>query len=842
MLSGGIRKSVAARRNLMLAALLGTSMLATPTLAQTAEEASVEDNAIIVTAQRRAEALEDVPMTVTVLTQDTLSNSGVNSVRDLANVTSGLQLNNSGTYPQPSIRGITTINAGTYENNIATFVDGLYQTTAQVLNMDLPNIQNVQVLKGPQGTLYGRNATGGAILIDTIDPSDEWAGNIEATYGRFNDKRARGYIAGPLTEGVGVSLAGTMRRTDGYYKIASRTTPGAFDGRGLGLHQDSVRMKLKFDLTEDLSITAAHSYIRASDPRGVYFTATENVSSNYAAGTGRDTRPRNLGEVAGDIFALDLRQHESSVKIEYDTGIGTLRSITGYTTSKLVTTFDSGGTYEAGNYSTSRIFEKTLQENVDWAIDAIDNFDIVLGGNYYRIRTQFDEGMPNTLYLAPAGSPPGTPISAYRKASETQFYRQKEAWALFADLTFHMTDRLSLNVGGRYSKETQDVSGYKINYCTTTGGCTVTRGGVPTAVPVGGVTTVAYSLDGQAIGGITPTSTVPGQGTETYKKFTPKVSLRYEIQPGTNVYASWSKGFRAGEWNSVIPGDNPANWFSLGQIGQESVTAYEVGFKHAQHGFRFEIAGFYYDYRDLQLSYTQFVPPTNVALTILQSVPKAKIKGIEGSFDYEAFENFNIRGGATWLHARYGKGAVFNGSGVNVAGTGFNVNSDPLKVFPNITVAQDLSGLQMSRAPDFSAFLGFDYLIPQGDGGLRLAANAKYTSSYVVTNPSVWGGEVATAYNARRALDPTALPNNGAILAGTPYADRANQQRARQGSFVMINASVTWTDPSDHYYVRLWGNNLTNEIYRTHYNPLSTGTYSPIGEPRTYGATIGAKF
>jgi iron complex outermembrane recepter protein len=181
---------------------------------------------------------------------------------------------------------------------------------------------------------------------------------------------------------------------------------------------------------------------------------------------------------------------------------------------------------------------------------------------------------------------------------------------------------------------------------------------------------------------------------------------------------------------------------------------------------------------------------------------------------------------------------------LNVAGTGFNVNSDPLKVFPNQTsVAMNLADKQMSRAPDLAAFLSLDYLIGFGGvGGVRLAANAKYTDSYVVTNPALWGGEPLAAYDARRAVDPNALPNNNAMLAGTPYAGRSGEQRAVQESFVLLNASITWTDSSDHYFVRLWGNNLTDEIYRVHYNPTAGGTYSPIGEPRTYGVTAGYKF
>ena len=829
MRSQGFRNS-GMGRGLTLAALLGSTMLAGPALAQDAEEASVVDNAIIVTAQRRSEALEDVPMSIAIIPQETLAAAGVNSVRDLANVTTGFQVNQGGSYPQPAIRGITTINAGSYENNVALFVDGLYQTTPQILNMDLPNVNSIQILKGPQGTLYGRNATGGAILIDTIDPGDVWAGNAEVTYGRFDDKRARAYLSGPLTEGVGLSVSGTVRQTDGYYKRASRTTPGETDGRFLGLKQTSFRMKLKVDVTPGLTATLGYNFLRASDPRGVVFSPIENVQAPYTPGTGNATRPRELGVVAGDFFDLDLRQHEASLKLEWDTGIGTLRSVTGYTAADLDTTFDFGGSYVPDSYSDSRIYDRTLQQNIDFNIDAIENFNLILGGNYYEIKTQFAPQRTNSFFFGPAfhGIPGNT---NYLRSTDTQFYRTKEAWAVFADATFQATDRLSINVGGRYSKETQDVSGYKVGYSLLTG--------QPTSC--------LYSREGETRFGLTcALPTAPGNPpgnpsarTSSYKKFTPRASIRYEITPGTNIYASYSQGFRGGEWNSVIPGDNPANWTDA---DQESVTAYEIGLKSAGRRLRFEIAGFYYDYTDLQVSFTQSV--NNVALVTLQNAPSAEIYGAEASFDYEVIDNLKIRGGATYLHARYGDDFFFTGSGVNPNLAGFNTNSDPLKTFRNETLEQDLSGLQMARAPKFSAFLGFDYLIPNQDGGLRIAANAKYTDSYVVTNPSVWGGEPGTSLAARRAAanDPTLAPNNDHYLGATPYADRANEQRARQGKHVLLNASVTWTDPTDHYYVRIWGNNLTDVKYKTHYNPLGGGTYAPIGEPLTYGATIGYKF
>ena len=125
----------------------------------------------------------------------------------------------------------------------------------------------------------------------------------------------------------------------------------------------------------------------------------------------------------------------------------------------------------------------------------------------------------------------------------------------------------------------------------------------------------------------------------------------------------------------------------------------------------------------------------------------------------------------------------------------------------------------MARAPDFTGFLGSDYIIPKGDGGLRFAANVKYTTSYVVTDPRSGAANHAALRQNRVGAPPVNTSN--CALAGTPYVSRASEQRARQSAFAQVNASVTWTDPTDHYYVRVWGNNLTDMKYRTHYNPLA---------------------
>jgi len=605
---------------------------------------------------------------------------------------------------------------------------------------------------------------------------------------------------------MGVSIAGYLRRSDGYYKKASRTVPGETDGNAAPLEQDAIRLKLKVQIAEGFDATLAYNFTHVSDPRGNLFTPYENVSRTITYNDpGGATLPTKLGVAAFDYETeVSSKQHEGTLTLGLDTGIGRLMSYTGYSRFVPTTSFDFDGSYVNAGWSTSMFKQLTFQQAVDFQIDAIDRLDLIIGANY--LHDDLDTIAPNIAQFA-ANNPtaPGTtpPTRANLiQIEDRQFSQKKKAWAVYADAMFHLTDALTINAGGRYSKEAQDVFAVAVD-------------------PRSG----AFNFPATSKG-------------SNYKKFTPRASIRYEIAPRTNVYASWSKGFRSGAWNAALP-TNPSNLAAAAAnwtpADQESITAYEVGFKTAGSNFRAEIAGFYYDYTDLQVSLTSRAPicdlpstpqPCSQVTTLIANAPKAKIKGVEGSFEWQPVENLKLRGGITWLHARYGNGFFFNGVGVNAALPARNTNSDPLKQSANASQVQNLSGKQMSRAPDWTANFGIEYNIPNGDGGLAFSTNVNYTDSYVVTNPSVW-------------CDPTA--SNGAICAATP-ADRRGEQRFVEGAFARVSAQVTWTDPSGHYYGRVWGNNLTDHRYRLHYTGTATGTYSPMAEPRTYGVTAGVKF
>lgn len=769
---------------LLGASVLAISLSSTSALAQQAASESATSNEIIVTAQRRAEALEKVPMSVEVVTAETMAATGVNSLRDISNVTTGVALNQGGAYPQPTIRGVTTVINGTYENNVAVYVDGLYQPSPQTLNIDLPNVANMQVLKGPQGTLYGRNATGGAILISTIMPGDTWEGKAEVTYARFDDKRASAYVAGPLSDKIGVSLAGYVRRSDGYMKMMSRTEPGETDGNAAPLKQDAIRAKLAADLTDNFRAVLSYSYVRVSDPRGNMFSPFENISPTYALTASR--LPQKLGQAAYDIdTTIQTKQHEASLTLALDTDFGEIRSITGYTDLKARTSFDFDGSFLNNSWSTSLQHQKTIQQSVDVHVTEISGLDVILGASYFGDKVNFT--VPNTFYsgLTPTSGAVEVPLDQYFKAFEAYYQQKKEAFALYADFTFKLAEPLSITVGGRYSAEDQDVSGYQTGF--------VTRPQTDTGA--------------------------------NFRQFTPRANIRYDIGPRTSIYASYSKGFRSGNYNSQIPANNQP-WLPA---RPETINAYEVGFKTAGSGLRLELAAFHYDYKDLQVSST-IIGPSGTVYVDVTNAPKARINGVEGSFEWEPITNLTIRGGATYLDAKYGKGFQLSTVGVNPSLAGLNSNADPLKESLNFSQIQNLAGQQMARAPKFAGNLGFDYLAELGFGSLRFAANAKYTDSYVVTNPAVWCDITSPSLNS------------ATICAGVPE-DRRGKQRFREGSYVLVNASLTYTDPSDHFYARVWANNITNHKYRLHYTGNAQfGSYSPMAEPRTYGITAGYKF
>lgn len=483
-------------RNLRLGLMASVSgiLLASAAQAQEAASENVPGQDIVVTAQRRSEALQDVPISITAVTSDTIKNTGMQRLEDIGRLAPAVQISRTGIFTQPAIRGVTTAQGNYSENNVAVYVDGFYLPSARGLNTELVNIESVQVLKGPQGTLFGRNATGGAILIETLKPSmTETSGRFLAGYGNYDDFRAQGYISTPLASGVALNIAGSYRRSDGYIKDVAgfNTAP---------IRIASVNPKLRLQPSDRLDVILSATYSSVEDGRSL---ATTNEGRSFA----KFLNPAGYVETRDNRTSFThpvkskAEDYMYSLKAKYDLGGVDLNWLTAYQLEKTALDFEANDGTAAVLYdSISQEKYKTFTQEVNFSSKGDGPLQFVVGGYYYHMNQRSPYNIRTLAY-------PGT---TYVPSNESRYIT--ESFAGFADVTYRIGDSLFLTGGLRYSHETKDAS--FVN---------------PT------------------------TKAVTGPFRVSADSVTPRAVIRYEIAPKTSIYASYSRGFKSGVVNNVAP-------------------------------------------------------------------------------------------------------------------------------------------------------------------------------------------------------------------------------------------------------------------------------------------------
>lgn len=259
-----------------------------------AQDAAAEDPSngeIVVTAQRRAERSVDVPITVATLSAETLTTANVRELGDISKITPGLRFDNAGAFVQPTIRGIgTAVTTSGGGGNVGIYVDGFYSPNPLATNMQLLNVESIQVLKGPQGTLFGRNTTGGAILVSTKDPSTETSGQVKLSYGRFNEFRGQAYATTGLGENLALDVEGLYSRGDGWQRDISNGL------RRVGGYENwSVRVGMKTGLVTDLRRSPERLELATGDRRD------DQAHRRVQAGGGADCADQRITPRPGCI-------------------------------------------------------------------------------------------------------------------------------------------------------------------------------------------------------------------------------------------------------------------------------------------------------------------------------------------------------------------------------------------------------------------------------------------------------------------------------------------------------------------------------------------------------------
>lgn len=672
---------------------------------------------IIVTAQRRAESLQDVPLSVTAVSGEALSDSGVSASNELMMVVPGLRVETTGAYVQPTVRGISTsVVSPTAETNIATYIDGVYQTTQVGSIYQLPDVRSVEVLKGPQGTLFGRNATGGAILINTMQPNlTDVNGLVSASYGRFDEFILKGYASVPIAaDTAGLLLSAFYENSDGHTR--DLTQGGKRIG---GVDNVLVRGKLRFKPWEGADFTLTGLYNNRKDYEALLNTSYlgNNAALLSVPASQIASGPWETALNEKDVYAF-AKQWSVSLRGDIEVGPGTLTTTTAYTKDDNVLSSDIDNSILPNSYINTPGFAKSFQQELVYATDQLGRIRALAGLFYYR-----NSG--------------GQDLDVNRNAL-TIFQRDKvESYSAFGELVVDLSDKLSVTGGVRYSHDNQRA-----------------------------FATIVFGT------GIPP-STIPKLGEKSWDAWTPRVSILYKISDRTNWYFNYSKGFKAGLFNTVS--------FQTSPVNPEKVDAFEMGIKtNEPRDLSLSFAAFYYDYKDLQQPVA--ILDTAVPRQELLNAASSEIWGAELSGTWRVTDQLSLTGGLTYLDATY----TSYPSAVIYIPTGLGGS--------NLTAA-DVSGNRLIRAPKWSGNLTANYGVETGIGRIEAIGTAFFSSKF--------------------------------------YLESGN--RVAQPSYAIINASLGLKPSGTGFEIRLWGKNLTNQSVISGANISAGSDNIRFAPPRTYG-------
>jgi iron complex outermembrane receptor protein len=534
---------------------------------------------IVVTALRRSQNLQDVPIAVTAVTGVALANAGITGTPQLTQVVPALNFAQQGATAQPTIRGVGSrgTSAGD-ESNVAIYVDDVYQTQPYGNLFEFEDIEQIEVLKGPQGTLFGRNSMGGAILVTTRRPSQTQELDLSASYGRFNDVAFTAYANTPLSDSAAFNVAGTWQNSRGYiYDVLAKKHQGTFN--------HSIRTKLLLNPNDDWDILLSANYRKAGNDQGVSYKILNGNSSAPRLSPGTLLPDGYFTSAFGNLPRHRTRQAGGSVTSNYKFGFATLTSITAYTDTKINLTTDNDSTAAppaTGPFSFSVLdqFSKTFTQELRLASTDHGPFEWVVGAFYFNDRSGngnfFLQGVGNLEPLV-----------------------RTHAIAGFGELTYHLTDTVSVTGGVRYSDETRRFLQRRENV-------------------------QLFDVKGR------------------WTAWTPRVIVKYQPNSDLNLYASYSSGFKSGVFNSGAFLPTPVN--------PEHLDAYETGVKlRVSPNFRVNAAAYYYNYKDIQFGAQDFA--TGVSRLI--NAARGRVYGLDADAVLRAAPGLEFTLGFGYTNATY---------------------------------------------------------------------------------------------------------------------------------------------------------------------------------------------
>ena len=775
-------------RGALIFALTTTAFtgFAVPAAAQ--DEASnagpVDLNEIIVSARRRTESLQDTPIAITAVSAAMLENKASANIGDLQGAAPGLlitQQNSGAQAANISIRGLTYADIEKSQTpTVGVVVDGVTIGTNTGQLQDAFDIAQIEVLRGPQGTLFGANTIGGVINITRTKPTMEPNVKAEFTYGRWDTWAAKAILNYGDGENWGVKSWYFHNQTDGFYHNVTRNTS---DGWSKG---DSYGASLLFKPTGsdfDAQLTV-ENVVQSFNPVVSNLANSSEVFCLYepAAQCNRNTTT-DLYTTFGDAAKSTYRAPDATLQMNYNLGDVKLTAITGWRHSKEAQTQDFDGS------STDLYYVDRRQHYTQWSQELrasgnlFHGFDYVVGGYYFNSKydlTQwsrvfgFDSSTPPTLF---------DPNAQHVEGKTTSY-------AFFGDFNWAFADKWRLSFGGRFSHDNKKLW----------------NGFAP------GVLVSPNDVSRDQFAAV-------GSGNANFTKFTPKVGIDYRPNSDTMLYASWSRGYRSGGFSPRAATAATAST----PFQPETVDAYEIGAKLALFERKLEInlAGYVSDYKNMQQNLTVPGGPTGNQTITGNVSGGAIIKGIEMDGTLRVTPEFRITASGAYMKSHF-RNFVTCGAYAGTLSTATACDASAgLAPF-------DYSANRLIYAPKFTASLGADYEVPTSFGKVVATAGWRHISPY--------DEQISTA-----SLTPV-TDGSGNVTQVTVNGNDPRVRTTTQ-DLIDASLTVNFDLDDKEAYVRVFGRNLANEKTTTHaFTVAGLWSFGMALEPRTYGVTVGFKY
>jgi len=817
-----------------------------PPTAQTAAPAGTGLQEVVVTARFRAENLQTTPIAITAVTAQQLEEHGFEDISQIASIAPNVNIEPAGSgfgkLAFVSIRGVGQSDFKyTFEPGVGFYIDDVYFGTAFGSIFDLLDVSSVDILRGPQGTLFGKNTEGGAVRVFLTKPKGDNSGYVEAGYGSYSRERFRGALdVSIIPDKLFMRIAFGSNRYDGYQEIydfacanpglAGRLKPdtyinncklGTYGGDNVQVGRVALRwlaaegleFNLEGDLTDDHGEAPANKLLAINlppnpcpaataanpNPRGCapgtqvssvlsLFNATTAVplfgvplDSRFITPSPYTTYGTYNDPIAGVSFPNESRLYSWGVAgtIDWDTPVRGVhvKSISAYRRYHGDFAQDTAGAPFTGNLPINYLDHHQFSEEVQVSGHAFADALDWTVGGYYLDSTDYDTGIVDQPSNIGGRGILFTTADPAGSKDESGF----------AHVNYQFSRHWGIELGGRYSHETKFYTFYR--FLPNLAGLVPSVPG-----PVPGTTQPLFPLNhGGYLAGFAPPLPT---GDVSVSRFDPKVALSYQITPSVMTYVQYSTGYKSGGFNP-----RPLNRAQVTSFGPEILKAYEIGLKSEwlDHRLRANIAAFWSDYSNLQLPVAT-LDATGTPAFLTESVGRARIQGaelevaarpagglsLEASLGYLNYHNIDL--GA----------AAYDGNPVLPNGTpnpNYNPSGPTLSNVPPLT-------------PKWKGNVGIQYAIPLAGGGV-LTPRADYTYQSIV------------------------------------YNDQQNMAISAQGGYGLLDARISWEAPRGGWQASLYAYNLTDKLYYvTIFNGLST--YDSVngqpGQPRTFLFTVRKSF